>query len=85
MEFKRQRAVGPDISAPKYKEKERRHTERAQKDKEFKDKYSRAFPTFTFHFDLSHLEPDTGLRKGLEARIVQLGGVNIRLYMLLRA
>ncbi|KAK0455127.1 Dfp1/Him1, central region-domain-containing protein [Armillaria borealis] len=75
VEFKRQRAVGPDISAPKYKEKERRHTERAQKDKEFKDKYSRAFPTFTFHFDVSHLEPDTSLRKSLEARIVQLGGV----------
>ncbi|KAK0461411.1 Dfp1/Him1, central region-domain-containing protein [Desarmillaria tabescens] len=75
VEFKRQRAAGPDTSAPKYKDKERRHTERAQKDKEFKDKYSRAFPTFTFHFDLSHLEPDTGLRKSLEARIVQLGGV----------
>ncbi|KAK0212983.1 Dfp1/Him1, central region-domain-containing protein [Desarmillaria ectypa] len=75
VEFKRQRAAGTDISAPKYKDKERRHTERAQKDKEFKDKYSRAFPTFTFHFDLSHLEPDTGLRKSLEARIVQLGGI----------
>ncbi|KAK0225774.1 Dfp1/Him1, central region-domain-containing protein [Armillaria fumosa] len=75
VEFKRQRAAGPDISAPKYKEKERKHTERAQKDKEFRDKYSRAFPTFIFHFDLSHLEPDTGLRKSLEARIVQLGGI----------
>ncbi|KAK0485655.1 Dfp1/Him1, central region-domain-containing protein [Armillaria novae-zelandiae] len=75
VEFKRQRAAGPDISTPKYKEKDRKHAERAQKDKEFRDKYSRAFPTFIFHFDLSHLEPDTGLRKSLEARIVQLGGI----------
>ncbi|KAG7446419.1 uncharacterized protein BT62DRAFT_931861 [Guyanagaster necrorhizus] len=75
VEFKRQRAIGPNVSAPKHKDKERRHTERAQKDKEFKDKYSRAFPTFTFHFDLSNLEPDTGLRKSLEARITQLGGI----------
>ncbi len=55
--------------------KERRQAEREQQRTEFKEKYSRAFPTWTFHFDLEHIDSVNGTLQDFETRIQHLGGV----------
>jgi regulatory subunit for Cdc7p protein kinase len=69
---KRARAVAdPAATATRDKDKERRHTEREQQKTEFKEKYCRAFPTWTFYFDSDNVEVDSAVVKG----ILELGGV----------
>ncbi|TFK72141.1 hypothetical protein BDN72DRAFT_836756 [Pluteus cervinus] len=55
-------------------DKESRQAEREQKETEFKEKYSRAFPSWTFHFDLDHLNSASGTLKDFKTRIHHLGG-----------
>jgi regulatory subunit for Cdc7p protein kinase len=58
------------------KEKERRKTEREAQKEEFRIKYTRAFPSWVFYFDLDLLDPDSAsAREYLEAKVCQLGGV----------
>ena len=58
------------------KEKERRKTEREAQKEEFRIKYTRAFPSWVFYFDLDLLDPDSAsAREYLEAKVSQLGGV----------
>jgi regulatory subunit for Cdc7p protein kinase len=58
------------------KEKDRRKAERDAQKAEFRLKYTRAFPTWVFYFDLDALDPEsTSNRDTLEAQVVQLGGV----------
>lgn len=81
------RAVGetsvkrPKASVPlKEKEKEREPTERtkekrgtrAAQDDEFKAKYTKAFPSWSFYFEVPDLE-----RSDLQQRILTLGGVRL--------
>ena len=54
--------------------KDRKYAERAEREQqraEFRDKYSRAFPTFTFCFDIDNVGPVDAL----VSMIHQLGGV----------
>ncbi|TBU29544.1 Dfp1/Him1, central region-domain-containing protein [Dichomitus squalens] len=57
------------------KEKERRREkERIQREEEFKAKYSRAFPSWVFYFDLDSGNPETALiRNHLEKRVSYMG------------
>jgi regulatory subunit for Cdc7p protein kinase len=55
--------------------RERRMAEKEQQKAEFRDKYRRAFPSWTFHLDMDHIEPDRSAVGSLEARIQELGGV----------
>lgn len=58
------------------KERERRKLERDAQKEEFRVKYTRAFPSWVFYFDLDTLDPDSAsAREYLEARVCQLGGV----------
>ncbi|TFY64667.1 hypothetical protein EVJ58_g2471 [Rhodofomes roseus] len=53
------------------KEKERKRIEREE---EFRIKYTRAFPNWTFHFDLDTLSPDVAaLKDNLERRLRHMG------------
>ncbi|KAF8629179.1 hypothetical protein AX17_005764 [Amanita inopinata Kibby_2008] len=54
--------------------RERRIAEREQQKAEFRDKYRRAFPSWTFYFDLEHIEPDRTVISSFETRIQELGG-----------
>ncbi|KAF8629941.1 hypothetical protein AX15_003179 [Amanita polypyramis BW_CC] len=54
--------------------RERRQADKGQQKAEFRDKYRRAFPSWTFHFDLDHIEPDRAAVVSLEVRIQELGG-----------
>ena len=50
--------------------------EREAQKEEFRIKYTRAFPSWVFYFDLDLLDPDSGsVREYLEAKVCQLGGV----------
>ncbi|KAF8891667.1 Dfp1/Him1, central region-domain-containing protein [Infundibulicybe gibba] len=75
---KRPRAAAPQSTAGPVRDlgKERKLSaaQREQQKVEFKEKYCRAFPSWTFYFDLDHIEPDRGTAKALEAKIQQLGG-----------
>ncbi len=55
--------------------RERRIAEKEQQKVEFRDKYRRAFPSWTFYFDADHIEPDRAAVSSLDARIQELGGV----------
>lgn len=68
---KRIKAIAPSPAIVRDKTRERKHTEREQQKAEFKDKYTRAFPTFTFYF-----EEDVALDT-YEDMIEQLGGVRM--------
>jgi hypothetical protein len=58
------------------KEKERKKTEREAQKEEFRIKYTRAFPSWVFYFDLDLVDPDSAsAREYLEAKVSQLGGV----------
>lgn len=63
------------VATPRDEEKERKRAHREAREAEFKLKYSRAFPGWTFYFDLDHLDKDTSARETLESKVVQLGGV----------
>lgn len=58
------------------KERERKKMERDAQKEEFRIKYTRAFPSWVFYFDLDLLDPDSASAKEyLEAKVRQLGGV----------
>ncbi|TFK44599.1 Dfp1/Him1, central region-domain-containing protein [Crucibulum laeve] len=54
--------------------KERRHAEREQQNAEFKEKYTRAFPSWTFYFDSENIDTEDSTIYMLEKRIEHLGG-----------
>ena len=54
----------------------RKVAEKEQQKAEFRDKYRRAFPSWTFYFDLDHIEPDRTAVSSFESRIQELGGVS---------
>ena len=57
--------------------KEDRERRRIEREEEFRVKYSRAFPTFAFYFDLDSLKPETAtLKKELERLVHGLHGVS---------
>jgi len=59
------------------RERERRKTEREAQKEEFRIKYTRAFPTWVFYFDLDLLDPDSpSAKEYLQAKVSQLGGVS---------
>ena len=56
------------------REKERK---RAEREEEFRVKYTRAFPSWTFHFDLDAMSPDVAtLKDNLERRVKHMGAVS---------
>lgn len=58
------------------KDKEQRRQAREAAKNEFRVKYTRAFPSWVFYFDLDQLDPDTAaLRNSLASRVTQLGAV----------
>ena len=58
--------------------KEERDRKRAERDEEFRIKYTRAFPNWVFHFEFDMLEPETAtLRKELEKMVVHMGAVSL--------
>jgi hypothetical protein len=58
------------------KNREQRKTEREAQKAEFRVKYTRAFPSFVFHFDLDTLDPESAAtRRNLEAKVISLGAV----------
>ncbi|KAF9562779.1 hypothetical protein CPC08DRAFT_633707 [Agrocybe pediades] len=72
---KRARIPVPDIFSPppaRDTQKERRHAERNQKAVEFKQKYTRAFPSWTFYIDSESMSES--MQQSLKARIQQLKG-----------
>jgi len=58
------------------KDKDQRRQAREVAKNEFRVKYTRAFPSWVFYFDLDQLDPDTAaLRNSLVSRVAQLGAV----------
>ena len=58
------------------KDKEQRRQAREATKNEFRVKYTRAFPSWVFYFDLDQLDPDiAALRSSLVSRVTQLGAV----------
>lgn len=58
------------------KDKEQRRQAREASKNEFRVKYTRAFPSWVFYFDLDQLDPDVAtLRNSLASRVTQLGAV----------
>ncbi|KAL4074024.1 Dfp1/Him1, central region-domain-containing protein [Scleroderma yunnanense] len=56
------------------RDKDQRRVAREAAKNEFRIKYTRAFPSFAFYFDLDQLDPQSAaLRSSLVARVVQLG------------
>lgn len=74
------RARGASTSAS-LREKERRRDKEDRLDKEqqkqeFREKYSKAFPLWTFYFDLDNISMKSSQVKLLTSRIEALGGVS---------
>lgn len=63
-------------------EKTRRIAERQQKAKEFKQKFTSAFPSWTFYIDSETI--DHKVEQGFKARILLLGGVWRLLFTLIK-
>lgn len=60
------------------KEKEKR---RADREHEFKVKYTRAFPSFVFYLDIDPLNSELhALRSNLEKRVIHMGAVGVSDY-----
>lgn len=58
------------------KQREQRKVEREAQKTEFRVKYTRAFPSFVFHFDLDTLDPESAAtRRNLESKVSSLGAV----------
>ena len=56
--------------------------DRLDREEDFKNKYSRAFPNWTFYFDFDLDNPETvSTRNHLEKRLNYMGAVSIRAYM----
>ena len=70
---KPKRAKGPEDEEER-KAKESRRVEREQQKAEFKAKYTKAFPSWVFHFDSAEPEGSPA-RKAMEEQITILGGV----------
>lgn len=64
-----------DSRGPEKGKKASERIEREQKAIEFKDKYSRAFPTFKFYFDYENVGPKDAVQ--LKSMILRLGGVRV--------
>ncbi|KAG6891723.1 hypothetical protein C0992_006143 [Termitomyces sp. T32_za158] len=69
---KRVKSVDPPPSLARDKARERKHMEREQQKVEFKEKYTRAFPSFTFYFDELNITSEE--QDFLEESIEKLGG-----------
>lgn len=78
---KRVRATHADANGgtqPDEERKDKDHKRQAREaaKSEFRVKYTRAFPSWVFYFDLDQLDPDTAaLRSSLASRVTQLGAV----------
>ena len=60
------------------KDKEQKRQTREAAKNEFRVKYTRAFPSWVFYFDLDQLDPDAAaLRSLLASRVTQLGAVRL--------
>lgn len=70
---KRVKTVDAPPSLARDKARERKHIEREQQKAEFKEKYTRAFPSFTFYFDELNISSEE--QDFLEESIEKLGGV----------
>ncbi len=69
-------AAAARMEARKDKDR-RREKERVQREEEFKVKYSRAFPSWVFYFDLDSGNPETAsIRNHLEKRVGFMGAVS---------
>ncbi|TFK54367.1 hypothetical protein OE88DRAFT_1655013 [Heliocybe sulcata] len=73
---KRARALPPPgVNDNERKEKEQRRMEREKQKREFQVKYTKAFPSWTFYFDIDTLDPErAAMQERLTARIQHLGG-----------
>lgn len=70
---KRAKAAAPEsTTAPALDKKLLRRVEREQ---EFREKYSRAFPNWVFYFDLDTVAP--AMKDSLGKRVVQMGAVRV--------
>ncbi|KIY65912.1 hypothetical protein CYLTODRAFT_399625 [Cylindrobasidium torrendii FP15055 ss-10] len=67
------RAAASDIKS-KHAERERRDMERYKKDIEWKSKYTKAFPAFSFHFDADNLSMSKEAINNAKADILALKG-----------
>ena len=81
--IKRLKAVAapqpPALTSEDPREEARREKERkrAEREEEFRIKYSRAFPNWTFHFDLDTMSPEVAtLKDNLERRVKHMGAVS---------
>ena len=74
---KRAKAVTETGAATTYDKKLRR----AERDNEFRDKYSRAFPGFVFFFDQDYVAPN--VKDALAKRVINMGAVRPNLKLLL--
>jgi regulatory subunit for Cdc7p protein kinase len=59
----------------KEKDAKRERQEREQQKQEFKDKYTKAFPSWTFYFDTENISMKTSQINLLRSRVQELGGV----------
>lgn len=75
---KRCRPVALASAVPKLRDrrKEQKLQDKEAKEAVFREKYTRAFPLWTFYFDSDNIAPDVDLTS-LEVRIEQLGGVSL--------
>lgn len=73
--LKRARAMPPQETAMPDNDKERRHAEREQQKAEFREKYCRAFPKWSFYFDTENIDLEPVSITSFELRVQQLGGV----------
>ncbi|EPQ57429.1 hypothetical protein GLOTRDRAFT_74212 [Gloeophyllum trabeum ATCC 11539] len=73
---KRARALPPvPVQDEERKEKEQRRLEREKQKRDFQIKYTKAFPQWSFYFDLDVLNPEeAATQERLTAKIEQLGG-----------
>lgn len=74
--LKRARAIPPQEMLLQENEKERRHAEREQQKAEFREKYRRAFPKWSFYFDTENIDLEPGHVAAFELKIQQLGGAS---------
>ena len=67
-----------DVKDTRGDTKEEKDRRRAEREEEFRVKYTRAFPNWTFHFDLETHQPElTAMKTRLERRVLQLGAVRM--------
>lgn len=65
--------VKPTVPATRDRTKEQRIAEREQKEEEFRRKYSRSFPLWTFYLDIDNI--DSSLVQSFKSRLRHLGAV----------